>query len=511
MVCGTQKWVLEALMQSSDLHSLDRERDRGGVYEAGSTAVRIPGYPERWQREIPRADGGPGYRESELYGPDWVLAERVRELKIQADALYQFAVLVAAKTNHQLSSYWRGGTSGQAMMDMMIANVVTDTTPSTTTGPSGTDDHAARLQKAFQLVNDFDTQQRVQNFVEGLLGPAQTREQMLARPAQQQEWERLVRQEDLRRAQQPAQRSAPSTLSSAAAAPPSGTTVPASSLASSAPAPPPPAAQGNPAIAGVPPQRARPQGQFRVETAPAQQQAAETRLTKDAASELSQHKKALGPNGQLVYGVDDKWIMLLRLLLRGATEADLKAWGMLYNSPTDDIRQKLAQDPAAYAQYLKDLTTIRSLLRRGEGGADWVRAPQHTGWIFFTESFAGSVASAASEVRSLCQKHWVVDVDLMTHDAVRDAFASLVANKMLKGKASAYGRYGGTTNMQQSHAREHDGLLRLFRRLTRKSNDMLAFDGQIDTGGDAMRAATTRSRRDYMEQNERYYSDIYRY
>lgn len=498
-------------MQTSEIYALDRERDRGAVYQAGSTAVRVPGYPEQWQKEIPRADGMPGFRRSEHYGPDWVLSERVRELKIQADLLYQFAVLVAAKTNHQLSSYWRGGTGGQAMMDMMIANVVTDTTPSTTTGPAGAD-HQAELERAFQLVSDYDTQERIRRFSESMREAARTREEVLARPAQQQEWERLVREADLRGAQRttPLGRTGALSSSSAALAPPAGTQVSAPPSSAATPPPPPPAG-GNPAIPGVNPQRARPLGQFRIETSPAQQEAAETRTTKDAAAQLTAAKKALGPNNQFVYGIDDKWVMLLRLLLRGSTEADLKTWRLLYNTPGDDLKQRLADDPAAYAQYLKDLTTIRSLLRRGEGGVDWVRAPQHTGWIFFTESFAGSVASAASEVRNLCGKHWAVDLDLMTHDGVRDQFASLVANKMLKGKAAAYGRYGGTTNMQQNHAREHDGLLRLFRRLTRKGGGMLAFEGQIDSGGDAMRAATIQSRRQYMEQNERYYSDVYRY
>lgn len=218
-----------------------------------------------------------------------------------------------------------------------------------------------------------------------------------------------------------------------------------------------------------------------------------------------------GNDGAMVYGVNDKWIMLLRLLLRGATETDLKAWGMLYNTPGDDLRRKLAEDPAAYAQYLKDLTAIRSMLRRGEGGTDWVRAPQHTGFIFFAEAFIGSVNAAASDVRSVCGKHWVVDLDLMTHDAVRDQFAALVANKMLKSRAGAYARYGGTTNMQALHARDHDGLIRLFKRLCKKGDGMLGFANQIDTTGDARRAETTQLRRDYMAEHGSYYSDVYRY
>ena len=82
---------------------------------------------------------------------------------------------------------------------------------------------------------------------------------------------------------------------------------------------------------------------------------------------------------------------------------------------------------------------------------------------------------------------------------------------MLKPRAGAYARYGGTTNMQASHARDHDGLIRLFKRLCKKGDGMLGFANQIDTTGDAQRAATTQLRRDYMAEHGSYYSDVYRY
>lgn len=494
----------------------DRERDRGEVYRSGSTAIRMPGYPDAWRDRVPRADGQPGERDHTHFGPEWVRKERVRQLKVEADLLYQFAVLVASKTNHRVDTYWRGGAGGQAMLDMMIANVVTDLSPMTTSSPLSAEEAAAArkemLEKTFSLVDNYDTQERMQRFATSL-GPS--RQELLSRPEQQQEWERLVREADEGRLQRRSI-TAPGSRVTVPLAPPPGTNVPTTPAGVATPPPPGPQPSGlaSTPSAGQTPQRARPVltplSRITPAPTPAEQQTMEEEQQRQTRSK--ELKGARGPDGNIVYGVTDKWIMLLRLLLRGATETDLKAWSMLYNTPGDDLKRRLQEgDTSAYEQYLNDLSKVRALLRRGEGGNDWVRAPQHTGWIFFTEQFAGAVAGAASEVHNLCGQHWVVELDLMTHDGVRDYFASLVANKMLKSKSAAYGRYGGTTNMQQSHSREHAGLIQVFKRLTKKSDGMLGIQGQISTTGDAMRAATSQSRRDFMNEQGRYYSDLYRY
>ena len=488
--------------------SRDRERDRGEVYIAGSNAVRIPGYPDEWAKQVPRPDGQKEPRPDTYYGPEWVRNERVRQLKIEADLLYQFAVLVASKTSHNVNTYWRGGTGGQAMLDMMIANVVTDMTPATSTGPVDASKLAETqknvLEQHFQAIQP----QELSSAAQGRFGPS--REDVLGRPEQQQEWERLIREADGRRLNTTSL--AGSKAGTVPPAPPAGSRVVNTGMPStfSAPAPPPgPLASGlSSSSASADQMRARPVGSVRINDPGAQPRAEE-----DARAVPDKQVFVMkDDSGKIVYGVTDKWIMLLRLLLRGATATDLKAWALLYDVPEDGLKERLRRgDSATYEQYLADLTKVRSLLRRGEGSADWVRAPQHTGWIFFTEQFTGAVAAAASEVRNLCSKAWVVDLDLMTHDEVRDYFATLVANKMLKSKVTAFGRYGGTSSMQSAHTREHAGLIQLFKRLVRKSDGMLGIAGQIDTSGDAQRVETGRQRRELMSEQARYYSDVYRY
>jgi len=481
----------------------DRERDRGDMFRAGDALVRLPGYPEEWRDRVPRADGRPGERDTTHFGPEWIRAERVRELKVQADALCRFAQLVASKTGNQTSLYLRMPDGGQAMLDMLITNVVTDVSPMASTGSFGEEDRRA-LDYAFSLVNDYASQQRKERFAQGL--QQVSREDILRRPSQQQEWERLVRQADRQRAEArgggavPIPPAAGSRLASSSS----------SSMATPAPPPPPPAPQGASGIPSGGETPARPRPIVTISTATP----AEHARMEEARSAPSGGKSAIAPDGSIVFGVDDKWIMLLRLMLRdkGITETDLKAWGILYNTASAEFERRLIEDPAARAQYIKDLSTVRSLLQQGHGGRNWVNAVQHTGWIQFTEQFAGAVEAAASEVRNFCHKPWATDLALMTNEHVKVYFASLVACHIQEARSMSYSRYGGGQGTDRKLNRDHDALRRLFStRLRKDASGFLVIDGQYSPGGDAQRIARAKMEQKYTEETGMYLTDANRF
>lgn len=453
------------------------------LFPPGANFVRMPGFPEALRDVVPRADGQPGERDPTNYGPDWVRDQRRRRILLETDLLYQFVLRVAGHTGAQLGTYWHGGADHNAAADMLITNVMSRYGADGQPLPAEAAEQVRReREKAFETLDGVAARQQLEH-----LAGMPERDAALRAPAVQAEMQRLVNAAD--------RRPAPGKLPPA---PPAQ--VPPSALASSSM-----------------PEVGRPQGpQPRVQVvAPRALDAAEgehgPRRTVDAA-------------GNIVYGIDDKYVMLLRIMLNSPSEAALKAWRMLYEPGSG--RGESASD--AQARYLRDLQTMHRLLHAGEGGAEWVEAPEHTGYIFFTPAFGAGVATAAADVRQLVGKAFATDYALMTHDGVRDLFARLVAHHMNAAKTRSISRYGGTATTVAMHRDEHERLMRAFRRLRTDERGFLfvprtvarydeaaafrtgvaAPPGPANSGRESRRAAEERER-DVMARTGRYLSDVY--
>ena len=509
----------------------DRERDRAPPpplpYTSGTNFLRLPGMPEDERDRVPRPDGRLGERSGENYGPEWVRAERVRDIRLQTDALFQFARLVAGNTGHALDTYWRGGASPQNMTDMLIANVISDPTqfpaPGTTLDNESRADHERALREAFRLADEHDTSAVASAFRAGTLGGGAGGGGLRLTPEQQQTWERLFRTADeqaatttpsasARSAKQPTAAAPALSLASASSAPRTPIRPPAGAAQPTAVPPPPPAPVPGPDTmpldrplrAGPAPSRTplEPDAPHR-RVVTAEEMAAREQSVTGAAATSPALTSADDGRGHLVAGVNNQHIMLLRLLLRGATQWDLQAWRLLYNVP-----DKSPDTVEGRARLLKDIATMRALLRRGEGGVDWVRAPQHTGYIFFSDSFGAAVTAAMADIHGICGHPEVCELDLMTHERVRVYFARLVANQLNAARTRGVSRWGGSATLLREHKDERARLIQLFRRLVVASDGYLAIEGLLVEGADQARRATAAARAAYTAQTGRYYSDI---
>lgn len=456
------------------------------LFPPGANFVRMPGFPEALRDVVPRADGQKGERDPTHYGPDWVREQRRRRILLETDLLYQFALRVAGHTGAQIGTYWHGGGDHNAAADMLITNIMSRYDAAGKPLPVEAVEQARReREKAFETLDGVAARQQLDH-----MAATSDRDAALRSPAVQAEMQRLVNAADRR------------------PAPPLGKLPPAP------PAQPPPSVLASSSM----PEVGRPQG-----PQPRVQVVAPRAL--DAAEAAREHgpRRTVDAAGNIVYGIDDKYVMLLRIMLNSPSEAALKAWRMLYEPEGRD-------EPSAEAKtrYLRDLQTMHGLLHAGEGGAEWVEAPEHTGYIFFTPAFGAGVATAASDVRQLAGKTFATDYALMTHDGVRDLFARLVAHHMNAAKTRSISRYGGTATTVAMHRDEHERLMRAFRRLRTDSSGFLfvprtvqrydegemfrtgvpAPPGPSNSGREARRRMEERER-DVMARTGRYLSDVY--
>jgi hypothetical protein len=217
---------------------------------------------------------------------------------------------------------------------------------------------------------------------------------------------------------------------------------------------------------------------------------------------------AYDKDGRLVGNLDDKYVMLLRILLRGATKSDIEVWKMLYQVDKESEESILLSDPASRYRYLRDLLKIQQLLARGEGDVGWTQAAHRTGYIFFTETMSGALSAAMADLNTLCGKGWAPEIDLMTHSSVRDQFARLVAYFIRRSRLTVMTRLGSTSAIADSLAREHIGLIALFKRLQRGLDGFLCFS-KSDVFTKAQRHATEDARLAYMMNTGNYYTDNY--
>ena len=225
-------------------------------------------------------------------------------------------------------------------------------------------------------------------------------------------------------------------------------------------------------------------------------------ITQAAAHE--QRQRAVDGEGNLVYGIDDKWAMLLRLMLSKANETQLKAWKMLYEPESAETASR-SKD---HLQELRNLETIHKLLHSGDGDLGWVQAPQHTGYIFFSDAFGAGVAAAVSDVRGLAGKPWATELALMTHDGVRDLFAQLTALHMNTARVRTTARWGGTKRSMDDHYKRHGLLVEAFKRLTRTPDGFLTVPRSNVGGGPVLRRAEEARERRALASG-RYLSDVY--
>jgi hypothetical protein len=446
----------------------------------GGNFVRIPTFPEEDRDVVPRADGQLGERDTTFYGPEWVRKQRARKIIVQTDLLYQFARMVAGETGAKLETYWRGGAGGghSEVVDMMITNVMTHyAADGKALSADQIKEEKARLdaerRASFKEVDDSAMREHLERQAERA---AADREASIRMPAVQREMRDIVTQ------------GAASRTATAVLPPPGSTPLQAPAPlgpASSAPTQP------------TPPQTGRPAPRVQV-VDPATQRS----LAQAAAHE--QRQRAVDGEGNLVYGINDKWAMLLRLMLGKATETQLKAWKMLYEPETVEAASR-SKD---YLQELRNLETIHKLLHAGDGDLGWVEAPQHTGYIFFSDAFGAGVAAAVSDVRGLAGKPWATELALMTHDGTRDLFAKLTALHMNTARVRTTARWGGTQRSMDDHYKRHGLLVAAFRRLTRTPDGYLTVPRSDVGGGPSLRRAEEARERRALASG-RYLSDVY--
>jgi len=485
-------------------------------YVPGGNFVRLPGFPDELRDVVPRADGQAGERDPTFYGPDWVRKQRARQLLVQTDPLYQFARMVAGYTGSRLELYWRGGESGahNEIVDILITNVMSNFAPSGQPLPAAEiaaekKRIADERQRAFDAADQSAVREHLARTLDG--GSAE-RESSLRMPAVQREFRRVVDESDaLTRTRAPG--------NAAPLLPPPGSVPSAQAPAALGPQPSP--------LSSTAPAAGRPQApaQPRQVVTPAPNRVA---VNQAEAAAAAGSKRAVDGDGNIVYGIDDKYLMLLRLMLRGGNATQLEAWRMLYEpeSAAGD-NGKAAKD---HAQYLRDMEAVHKMLHAGEGDLGWVNAPQHTGVIFFSDAFGAGVAAAVADVHGLAGKPWATELSLMTHAGVRDLFAQLTALQMNAARQRSAARWGGTQQALAEHRRRHGLLIAAFRRLQRNSAGFLEVprgrDGQAPSEVDAYRsggrfatreAEATREQRRAEEQRERetmaltgrYVSDVY--
>ena len=465
----------------------ERERDRSPPplpYRAGQNFVRVPGYPDEWRDVVPRADGQKGERDQTYYGRDWVSAERVRQIKLDTDLLHQFATIVSTVTGAQVDTIWKGGVGHQALLDSLIANVVR-TSASMGSGsellpPDVAAQERIRIKeardRAFSLVDDYATRERLDRL--GVSEVTNERIAQLSNPDQQR---------DLR------------ALAHGTTLPPRGRALPTPPPFQTNPAPPPPAPPGVLSSSSGPPQVGRPRPLVTVTP----RSVPSVRETAAAEPVL----RATDEDGHIIYGVNDKWAMLVRIMLNKPSDPALRAWKLLYTDDVDDPTSTSAS-PAKREAYLRDLAKLYALLRRGEGDVDWVQAPQHTGYIFFNDNFGGAVMAALADVRIVCGKQWATELSLMTHEDVRTWFARLVGYYLSLPRTRNLSRYGGTRTTMSVQNEEHGGLIRLFRRLAINGQGFYTIDAPT-SGGKAARHREDARAAITLERTGLYPSDAY--
>lgn len=504
----------------------------------------LPGFPPQLAATIPRPDGAPGPRDADApFGPAYMRDRQRRAILVLHDLVAHFVMLVAGRTQREVSAYWTGDASGRERLDDLVANALL---PGAEAGGASLaaalpPNQLADLRDAFSRAADITSARMVYALaqqqseaeahaalagVAGAGGAAvgvRDPHGLGSSDFYQRSADEMTRAYDLSRAA--------GAKAATRAAPAQHAYVPAAVPAAGAPAPAQPPAAAGPPIRERPAEfsqvlAANPQAVPRTAAqAGADEQLDVAELVRQYRARLANRDtgsvlSTLDARGRPVYGVDDKEVMLLRLMLNGGTETQLKMWHRLYGVPEPppaSARPSPSATPladlttsAGRLRYLHDLAQVQKMLQAGAGSLNWAEAPPHTGWMFFKPVFSSAVSRAMALIHGpLCGHPEVAEIDLMTHERVRDAFADLVALMLTQASASvSTRRFGGGTAAERDELDlQRKAWIRRFRTLTVGRDGYLAFADSVDYAAQDARHRTERTRRRHMAETGGYFSD----
>lgn len=507
----------------------DREdADAPALFDPDSGFTPVAAWPYSMS-EIPRADGQYWKdakhptervkRDDQFYGADWLYEQRRRELLIASDKVYQFIELVAGHTGTfaTMKQLARGDGSNRAMLDMMITVALGDFTSSQglhhhhggddvsmlpgviTQSPSRPDGRRFVVDDATRDAN------RLQHLVkqEGALKDRQS----LLRPANRREVERIVRQTEEREAVEQQQQAAGGkkrSLSSGASDPPAA--VPASSVRHDTTTP------GRGGDLFTAPQdvessqhlRARPAAS-NVRVRLVEKQSPDDQTAPPPKTPTDSNIRV---GDDYIYGVDDKWVQLFQLMKqKGLNSIQMDAWKILYEKSLEDPEVQMMRDPKLRRAFLEDVSKVQELLRRGEGGLEWAKAPENVGYVFMTPMLTAAMLKAERCIQQACGKPWVYILDLMTHDEVRSDFSELVAHFVIASKISGF---VGRTTSKDSVTSEQRRFARLknkfTKELTRFGGSQLVFSRSFSASAVSQRQQAQRRQERSVEETGSYFT-----
>lgn len=527
-------------------------------YHSGAGVLSVPDFPAYLRNTQPRADGQPGARsESEPYNVEWVKDRALRAFRLQHDAVMQFSNLVAARTGAKPSNYWTASAGDEAMIESLVSNTIGADTLRQGAAANETRESSLEailkkreehLREAFKGAYDVGSAEFIRKMTDSTaldrsstaaLANAGVDASLLASRSNVPDKNSLSRDQAFQSADfqritatydaAVAQRAAPRPAAPAAKPPGRDLSEPMPS-------------------SGVPVARnaydefdygpdstqQRPFSALRSDQAPAparanlssyDQEAAEVEDSRRKKREEEQEKKrkemedklhnatslaTVDSRGNVIEGITNPWLSLLRLMYNKPTDTELKMWRVLWDIPEPPkVSPKTERESSldtleGRRKYLENLKLIQSLIgKSANSGADWSEAPQHTGVVFFSPILTGGIVAALQIVRGLCGKRWALEIDLMVHEEVRSQFADLVAYCITNGSHKA--RYPQSPAIQQATAMTYRKLVALFKKLIPMSDGTLGFDGITDPAATAYRREMGAKRRAYVEEHGHYF------
>lgn len=464
-------------------------------YVSSSAVAGMPSFPPEWEKR-PLDPAGtlntPGQDVHEPYNVHWLEQWRVRQMFVETDLLYQFVTKVAARTGKSADTYFRGGATASDALEALMINVVTNALHQQVMADNKSL-HAPDDPVALKAIDELN--RAAAQFVRGaaqrvvragaaeLAAPELPERMSEAATAQQEALFRTAVQAFQQRSATAAPGMPggvlPKPMAPAAVAP--GVTVP----------------RRGPTVT---PARAPDE---MIQPPPVYNEYAVL-----SPAQMEERRRALKPPAAAATeGLKDPRVMLTYLLLRGGiSKTEMDAVEKIYGPP-----QLVLRDRERIRQTLDDAQKLERMLRRSPA-LDWMEAPQHTGFLFFSPVFSAAVDSAVHDVHHVCGKPWALEIDLMTHDEVSADFAELVAYHLQRSTEQRLSRFGGGKEAYEQRERLHASLIRKFRKLGRTNREtpvhgmFLTFEGM---DGHASRERTEQERRKYMMEQHRYYSDRY--
>jgi hypothetical protein len=492
-------------------------------YDNGTGFLPVPGFTDQMRQQVPRADGRPGYRPADAaFGPAWAEEHQFREYLFRRNKIYRFAQQVGGVAGITVD-LWKsseGAIEGAALENLVQSAVAADA--NSAPGLDLPRDYQKELNEALMNtteVNDADKisllqmlrqRETAENAIAKRGGADLTDSQFLSTGARLAA-EKEARDKAARDAKLPAV--SPSLRPSASAATgrtaiPSGGTADVTESAD-----------------GVQLQNSRPRAYQTLVRDLADDELKPRDTTPvtgrdEAAQEVEKAKLAraevirdtapglatLDANNNIVYDVNNKWAMALRLMLSNPTATQLEIWRIIYDEPKRDESRRGAGALTASGkplmtqvrELLSERSAIEAILSRGQGGRNSALAPQNVGSLYFGATLTAGVNMAVQYIRGpLCgYKTWVTDLDLMTHDRVWIDFAQLVATCIRINQSTA-SRYGDMTRSLRGVGGlewQRSMQLQKFATLRMMLDGFLGFDGEYSILDEQTRHTTLLTR-----------------